>query len=482
MLGLGTVAATLAASFVPGIALVVPVVWMARSLFGPRVAWLAGALTVAHPRLVEYSCNGYAESFYLFAFTCGIAFLVAVVRRGSVVAALGWGASFGVYAAVRPEAVAAFLASALLAFVLAVWVSREHPGEGPDGVPPLRWMRTVVALTAGVIAFVVIVGSYVAVSRAALGAPAVLQKAGNLGKQFSEQLDWEQAARETYGADGKLLGPPADAPRLSTTARVLLKRYPRNLFYSLERMPGVLLSPVILFALLLPVFVRRTRGGLSQDAVVAWMALFPVLLYPLIQVEPRLFFSLLIPVHIFGAAGVVAFTRYAGARSGPDVMFRALAVALVVFGLGVTAWRGVAVERGCGLHRQLAGWIDDHVADDEVLVGCGYGHITTTAFLTGNPAVARLWTNEAADLAPFVRARSAEWLLVYETFIDQANPELRGVLDAGVPGFDLTFEAVDSRGLRGQVYTLSAVEGQRRDVSRVGSTAASPKADAERVF
>jgi len=482
MLGLETVAATLAASLVPGIALVVPVVWMARSLFGPRVAWLAGALTVVHPRLVEYSCNGYAESFYLFAFACGIAFLVAVVRNGSVAAAAGWGVSFGVYAAVRPEAVAAFLASALLAFVLTWWASRERSTEGLDTVPPRRWMRTLRVLTAGVIAFVVTVGSYAAVSRVTLGAPAVLQKAGNLGKQYSEQLDWEHAAKETYGSDGKLLGPPADAPRLSTTARVLLQRFPRNLLYSLERLPGVLVSPVIVFALLMPVFVRRTRGGLSQDAVVAWMALFPILLYPLIQVEPRLFFSLLIPVHIFGAAGVVAFTRYAGGRSGPEVMYRVVAVVLVVFSLGVTAWRGVAVERGYGLHRQLAGWIDDNVADDEVLVGCGYGHVSTTAFLTGNPAVARLWTNDAAELAPFVRARSAVWLLVYQTFIDQANPELRGVFDAGIPGFELAFEAVDTRGRRGQVYTLSVDEGPRREVSRVGSTMLSPTNKAERFF
>jgi putative flippase GtrA len=482
MLGLGSIAATLSASLVPGILLVIPVVWMARLLFGPRVAWLAGALTVVHPRLVEYSCNGYAESFYLLAFTCGIAFLVAVVRRGGVGAGLGWGASFGVYAAVRPEAVAAFVLSALLAIVAAWWASRERRTEGSDAVPSLLWRRTLGALTAGVIGFVVIVGSYAALSRATLGAPAVLQKAGNLGKRFSEQLDWEQAARETYGADGKLLGPPAVAPKLTTAAKVLLWRFPRNLFYSLERMPGVLLSPVIVFALLLPVFVNRARDGLGQDLVVAWMALFPVLLYPLIQVEPRLFFSVLIPVHIFGAAGLVAFTRYAWPRSDSNVMYRVTAVALVVFGLGVTVWRGVAVERGYNLHRQLAGWIDDHVTDNEVLVGCGYGHITTTAFLTDNPTVARLWTNDAAELAPFVRARNADWLLVYETFVEQANPELLEILDSGVPGFDLAFEAVDTRGRRGQIYELRTDEKPRRKASRVGAVESSPTADIGQIF
>jgi len=482
MLGLGTIAATLSSSLVPGIAVVIPVVWMARSLFGPRVAWLAGALTVVHPRLVEYSCNGYAESFYILAFTCGIAFLVAAVRNGGIGAGLGWGASFGVYAAVRPEAIAAFLGSGLVAVVLAWWISREGRTEDREASPPRRWVPTLAAVSAGVLAFAVVVGSYAALSRATLGAPAVLQKAGNLGKQFSEQLDWEQAARETYGAEGKLLGPPADAPRLTTTAKVLLERFPRNLFYSLERMPGVLLSPVILFALLLPVFVSRARAGLGQDLVVGWMALFPILFYPLIQVEPRLFFSLLIPVHIFGAAGVVAFSRYAGGRSGSDMMYRVLAVALVVAGIGVTVWRGVAVERSYGLHRQLAGWIDNHLADNEVLVGCGYGHITTTAFLTGNPSTARLWTNDVVQLAPFVRARGAEWLLVYETFVDQANPELLGIFDSGIPGFELAFEAVDTRGRRGQIYALNADEESRLEASNIGPAASSPEADVDRSF
>jgi putative flippase GtrA len=320
ILGLGSTAATLSASLVPGILLVSPVVWMARSLFGPRVAWLAGALTVVHPRLVEYSCNGYAESFYLLAFTCGTAFLVAVLRGGGVAAGLGWGLSFGVYAAVRPEAVAAFVFSALLALALTLWGSRDRRSDRGDG-RPVAPRRVVAATAAGLLGFGVVVSGYAGLSKATLGESAVLQKAGNLGKQFSEQLDWEQAARETYGADGRLLGPP-DAPRsLAETAEVLVRRFPRNLFYSMERMPGVLLSPVILFALLLPVFVRRARKDLGEDAVVGWMALFPILLYPLIQVEPRLFFSILVPAHIFGAAGLVAVTRYLGRRSGADTFY-----------------------------------------------------------------------------------------------------------------------------------------------------------------
>ncbi|TNF83142.1 MAG: GtrA family protein [Acidobacteria bacterium] len=482
LFGPGPVPATILASLVPGIALVVPVVWMARSLFGPRIAWLAGSLCAVHPRLVEYSCNGYAESFYLLAFTCATAFLMAVVRRGNLAAGIGWGVCFGVYAAVRPEAVAAFLVSALLAVAVAWWISRGRHSDAGDGPPALHWRRIFGAVAAGVLGFAVVVGGYAAVSRATLGAPAVLQKAGNLGKRFSEQLDWEQAARETYGANGKLLAPSEESPSLTATAEVLIRRFPRNLFYSMERMPGVLLSPVILFALLLPVFVSRAREDVGQDAVVGWMALFPILLYPLIQVEPRLFFSILVPVHIFGAAGLVAFTRYAGRRSGTEAMYRVLAIALVLSGIGLTAWRGAAVERSYSLHRQLASWIDDHVSDDEVLVGCGYGYISTTAFLTDNPAVARLWTNDATELAPFVRARSADWLLVYEGFLEQSNPELLEVLDSGIPGFELAFEAIDTSGRRGQVYELGSHRNWLLGASHSGAAESLSRVDAERIF
>jgi hypothetical protein len=93
-----------------------------------------------------------------------------------------------------------------------------------------------------------------------------------------------------------------------------------------------------------------------------------------------------------------------------------------------------------------------------------------------------LWTNDAAELAPFVRARNADWLLVYETFVEQANPELLEILDSGVPGFDLAFEAVDTRGRRGQIYELRTDEKPRRKASRVGAVESSPTADIGQIF
>ena len=444
----GVLLPVIASTLVPGVLLVLPVVGVARFLYGARAAWLAGALCAVHPRLVEYSCNGYAESLYLLAFATGTALLVELLRSGRISSALGFGAAFGAYASVRPEALAAFAGSVLI--LLLVVARRNQSGVTSDSTattgPSLG--RAAVGALAATAAMLLVVASYAALSHALLGSSALLQKAGNLSKQYSEQLDWERAAQEAYGAGGSVLGAPRPAPPLTHTALTLLRRFPRNAMYSLERLPGVLLSPAILLALLLPLLTRR-RG---EEAPVAWMAAFPLLFYPLIQVEPRLLFPLLVPINVFAAAGLEAVAAWVSPAVQARRLVVVLGAALVVMSATLSAWRAVDLEQGYQVHRRLASWIEAHVAAGEPLVGCGYGYVSTTAFLTGNPPVPRLWTNDPGELAPFVDSQGSAWLILYERFIRTTNPGLEPVLDEGVPGFALAFQVRDDDGLRVQVY------------------------------
>lgn len=454
-MGIGGVQGAIGASLLPGILLIVPVVWMARILYGDRAAWLAGAFCAVHPRLVEYSCNGYAESFYLLAFTCGVAFMTATMRSGALRAVLGCGLAFGIYFTVRFEALAVFL----LVLPLAFWARDPHPpGDDQPSLPrffPIRWRCGLLRVGLGLGAFALVACAYMFLSQATLGTLGLLQKGSNLSKQFSEQLDMRQAAKETYAADGRLFG-QNELPPLSKaeTLRVLALRFPRNLLYTLQRLPSVLLSPVFLFALwVLVLAVWRRRARLEELPLLA-MLVFPLGFFPLIQVEPRLLFPILIAIHVYGAEGLIVACRSVERGMGIRNSLPVLAGATIALMLAITVWRGVDVERKYEIHRELSTWIEEHIAPAERLVGCGYGHISTTAFLTPNDSATRIWTDHSETLADSVRERGGRWLVLYETFLRDANPELLPVLENEPPGLQRRFEAKNAWGERAQVFEL----------------------------
>jgi 4-amino-4-deoxy-L-arabinose transferase-like glycosyltransferase len=441
--GLAPTTAAISASFLPGVLLAGAVTWLARNLYGSTVAWIAGLLCCVHPRLVEYACNGYAESFYLLAFTLGVGCLTRIIQQPSLVLAIGWGIGFGLYASVRNEGLLAFAASLLL--LPAAGVARGWR-------PRLRgaWLPA----AASVAGFACVVTTYAGLSRATVGTCGVFQKGANLGKQFSEQLDAHAAARETYGGTGTMFGRPAARPRLLDEAAVLARRYPANLYYTLQRLPGVLLSPLPLFALLLPMVARHRGRAPGDERPLALMLAFPLAFYPCIQVEPRLLMPVLVPLHVFGAAGLVAIAAYLFPEPRGARVIRTATLAMLAVACLLTAWRAGQVERTYGFHRNLAGFLASHVAPGEPIVGCGYGNVTTTAFLAGRPAVPRLWTDHPEELARFVAARRSHWLVLYEPFLRDANPELLGALDHGVPGFERACEVRDAQGRRSQIFRL----------------------------
>jgi len=158
-----------------------------RALFGSSVAWLAGLLTVAHPRLVEYSCNGYAETFYLFAFALGTAFLLRVFQTYSLLPALSWGLCFGLYSCVRSEGVLAFALS-MVVCALVLHVRRRRGGEADAEAAACPGRRRIACvLVLAVVGFVASAGSYAALTMATVGRPGIFPRTTNLATEFFEQ-------------------------------------------------------------------------------------------------------------------------------------------------------------------------------------------------------------------------------------------------------------------------------------------------------
>ncbi|MDP1835048.1 MAG: GtrA family protein [Chlamydiales bacterium] len=456
LLGANQLQAAILSTLVPGVLMMIPVVWIARTYYGSNVAWLAGLFCALHPRLISYSTNGYAEMFYLGLQAAGIAFLIAACRTSALVlgrnaslAVLGWGLTFGAYTATRNEGLLFFLATLIVPFTSTFALPEQKPNNSWAA-----WFLSIKIALIGLVAFGIALGGYVMLSEATLGTPGIFQKTDMLAKQYSEQLDYEQAAKEVYGENGISRTESTEKKPFSEVVVTLLKRLPRNMLYFLQRIPGILLSPLFLFALVLPAFAARKY--LWRDHIpLLLMGLFPLFFYPLIQLEPRYLFGMLIPVHIFGAAGLWAFYVYLRDQVKTPHAYTILLLlvgSILALNIVVTAWLGIHIERDYDAHRRLAAWVQDNVAPGEVLVGDGYGYISNTGFLAKHPYLARLWTDDPQRIIDFVQEHQAHWLIMYEPFIEKGNKQLLPILDSGLPGAKKLYETKDRQGKRYQIY------------------------------
>jgi putative flippase GtrA len=413
-LGAGQHAAPVLASLVPGVLVIWPIALITWRLFGNAASVLAATVAALHPRLVEYSLNGYAESFYLLGAVWAVWGAITLIRQPrSTSGLIATGMGLSAWVLVRNEAVvfAAMLVAAVFVFH---WK---------------RW-RELLGTTSRVAVIVCLMISGYALTNLALwGQPGLMQKGSNLAREHVEMLDPREAARETYGQAESESSGPSLAGRLSNLAG----RWPGNVRYTAERLPGILLSPLLLFALLLPLLQRR-RNPNGESWPMLLFGAWPLLFYPFIQLEPRMLFPTLIAVIVFGSAGLWA----TGRRLAQVVTWRqgrvrhalaAAVIALLLPLIPLLAWHSSS-ERG--FHRDVGRWIRDSVPADTRIVGDGYGYVAASAFWAGRRAEPRLWTEHPSALVNSIDEDSV--LLLYERYLRESNPELLATLDEGLPG------------------------------------------------
>jgi putative flippase GtrA len=419
-LGLSQFATLVAASLVPGVLLVVPGYLLTHRLYGRTAAIIAGLVLALHPRLVEYSVNGYAETFFLHAALWSVWALTILVRRPqAVTAAIVAGTALVTWFLVRNEAV---VAVALLGgVVLAAW---WRNGSRPSP-------QVAAALLVSAVAMVML---YAAADRHFFGSVQLFAKGSNLGRAHVEMLDPREAARETYGSRAAAVAPSAAKPAATTVALQVLKRWPRNLLYTLERLPGVLLSPLFLFALLLPALARRRGSTPGEEWPLLAFTAWPLLFYPLLQLEPRMLLPVVIGAAVFGAGALVAGGRFLVSRLQwrPLAWLPATAVVLALLPLVPFLARHTEAERG--FHRDIGTWLASHVDSDVRILGDGYGYVTASGFWAGRRALPRVWTADSAELAAWTESQAPGIVILYERYLRESNPELLHALDDGLPG------------------------------------------------
>ena len=452
LIGLDRISAAILASFIPGVLLLIPVTWTARTLYGESVAWLAGAVTVLHPRLVEYSASGYPEMFYLLLFTTAIACLTeSLKRKTSQLTILTAAASMGLYFVASHEALFAILLLLIGIWVM-IWRARRHPNTF---LYSNTWLQQPVRSTASFfIGCIFAIACWGLLSYATTGKSQIYSGSIVLMKRYSEQLDPRKSAKEVYGIEGIYTTGELPDRSWSEQAQLLIQRIPRNFIHMLRALPGILLTPLCFFALLYPVFCRSQPPKLHPEWPLLVMLLVPLIVFPPLQIEPRHFMSTLIPIHIFGCATLVALSYFVREEFGIRYLMPILAFGILALCTVIVIWRGYDLERRYAYHRDLAHWIQAHVDPQERIVGGGYGFVSTTGFLANRKTVNRVWTYDPGELVSNVINQDSQWLILYETFIRKANPELLGVLNYGLPQMKKVYETRDNLNQRVQIYRL----------------------------
>lgn len=417
VLGLDQYHTMVLASLLPGLLMVVLVFDLTRQLYGYTAARIAGIITALHPRLVEYSVNGYAETFYL---CCAVLALWGICslwnRPRNLPAILAAGTGLAGWILVRNEAIV----FAGLALIIGLYLGRNRIAElGPA------------CLKAGLVCLAIVL-VYATANELIWQDHGLLRKSTNLGRQYVEMLDPRAAAQETYG----LANIAAQAPEPA------LQRWTRNLRYTGERLPGIILSPLFLVALLLPLVYPRRESARAPAWPLLLFTAWPVLFYPFIQLEPRMLFPTLIGAIVFSSAALMPAGRWLNSLFSPsrrDSLRRAPAVAMVISLLAVLPLLASHSMKTRGYHRQVGEWLKTYLPAETPIIGDGYGFVTASAFWAGRRAEPRPWTDNPAELARAALA-SGSALVLYRDHLERFNPELLQAMDDGLPGLVLARE------------------------------------------
>lgn len=413
-LGMKPVHAAMTASLIPGVALLIPVTVLARFLYGETVASLAGWMTVFHPRLVEYSCNGLPDSLSLCMLVSGVTLLTLAMssRRGWLWLFMA-GACFGLYFTAK-------LHSLLLLLLIVVLAWRGKGGQTLFHSHPIKYVSGLF------LGFIASVSLYLSLAHLTVGSTGTLP-------QFNVFL-------------GPLLASGFENP---------LFYIPDNIIWTMSALPGMLLSPLWFFAVLLPLFYGfHDRKGPGETLLLT-MLIYPFVVVLLFRYDAIFLLPTLIPIHILGSAAIFACSKYLQQRFEIKHLHTWLVGLLSLFFVALASWKAVDTEIQYSPFRVVAKWLKKNVPPQDIVAGDGFGFISTTGFLSGHRTVSRFWDQNPVGLVEFLLRQDARWLVVYEAYLNEANPEVLSILKDGLPGMKLRFETQDRHHNRIQVYQVA---------------------------
>ncbi|SRR5579883_3014516 len=106
------------------VALILPIAWLSRSLFGPWIGFVAAFLALFLPRVAELGRDTLADSLGLLSTFLALALGARALRNGDRRMALGSGLAAGLGYLARPEVILAPVAIGLTWLTTGLWASR----------------------------------------------------------------------------------------------------------------------------------------------------------------------------------------------------------------------------------------------------------------------------------------------------------------------------------------------------------------------
>ncbi|ROS00112.1 hypothetical protein EDC56_2748 [Sinobacterium caligoides] len=425
--------ASVFSTLVAGSVLVVLAVYITDRIFSSwRVNVLSGLLLITHPRLIEYSLNGYAEMFFCLCFVIGLLGAIVLLTDLRRRWALLWGLGFGLYFCVRQESITAYFLS-LGVFLLGYYFSGARR-------PLCKVLSLIIySLFGGVVVIVI----YASVSQLNYDTLGLLQKSDvpaltNLPSEYLQALG------------------------------VLLHRFVINIALCLLYFPiYFILSPSLLWVFYC-LYVRDRNLFSLSNLMLSVMLFWPFLFFCLIippqdNYEFRYYIAALVPLLIYGALGLVlAWDSFAVKKVWRSFLIAFVVVSLLLH-LGVAIYQAERLTRRNDIHFTVARWLDQHVPVSETIVGSRSGYIANTVYFSAQPQFYYRPKSDDLDvLLEYMRSNNHRWLVIYEQYLADSEPALLTVLQQGIPGMKQLEEFIDPYSKqRVQVFYLASEDARR---------------------
>lgn len=430
------------ATLIPGTYLVIPLARIANILFNRNTAITVALLSASHPRLIEYSCNGYIDIFSLLFIILMVEQMTKLIYHWVNFTNFKWTESIllGVYSAIamttRNELVVFYLFMIGSFAILIVKLCRT------------KLLDHFQMASISFLSFSSVLLFYVTLSLLSVNSLGLFQKQTNIYKPVSEQVDMEEASKWTYQNKNQPHVFDLDSFIKRTRALIIL---------TIQILPGVIATPAILFGFFyFGIYPRKIFEPTYLPLFC--IGIIPFCIYPFINVEPRYLFPLLVPTLLFSSAGIISFVEYIKNHIYPHKSLALILTCLCSIHTVVFAYKASDIKEKYMIHNQLKDWISYHIPKNAVIYGCGYGYITTTGFLTGHRTYPRHWTESIHELVINLRANRVEWVVMYEEYLEKANPSLLTSFRGFMPYLKQEYIAKDSRGYYAKVYSVPKTE------------------------
>ncbi|GAB4238680.1 MAG: hypothetical protein Tsb0021_18370 [Chlamydiales bacterium] len=257
ILGFNEESAQLLSSLIPGALLILPVVFTGRQIYTDRIALIAGLLAAFHPRLIQLSCNGSPDMLSLFLLTVGICGWTVSLHRDQ----LSWmlipsGVCFAFFSFSNIFGWVPFLCCTLIEGVKMLTSEEERIG------------KTLQRLG-------IVLGTYITV----------------ISVNFS--LWWYHLPHS-----------------IDEVFYLNFGVFYQNIEALFDLLPQAVMSPIFFFMFILPILSARKHLEIAVELPLLIMLIYPLALFLTESTGVRGLLPLLVPLNIFGAAGIAAFCSY----------------------------------------------------------------------------------------------------------------------------------------------------------------------------